>query len=91
MRLFTGEAAFIGLTGGVVGTVMGYALGFILTKVVGVQSTGWNFPFHFPLGMAGQMFAASTVCAILAGLYPARRAADARRGRGPRLRVGRIL
>lgn len=76
VRMFTGEAAFIGLTGGAVGTVMGYALGFTLTKIVGVQATGWNFPFIFPFGMAGQMLLASTVCAVLAGLYPARRAAD---------------
>lgn len=75
MKLFIGEAALIGLTGGAIGTVLGYALGFTLTKVVGVQSTGWNFPFIFPWQLALQMLAASTVCAILAGIYPARRAA----------------
>ena len=75
VKLFIGEAALIGLTGGAIGTVLGYALGFTLTKVVGVQSTGWNFPFIFPTQLALQMLAASTVCAILAGIYPARRAA----------------
>jgi putative ABC transport system permease protein len=76
IKLFIGEAALIGLTGGAIGTLLGYALGFTLTKVVGVQSTGWNFPFIFPTELALQMLAASTVCAILAGIYPARRAAS---------------
>ncbi len=75
VKLFIGEAALIGLTGGAIGTALGYALGFTLTKVVGVQSTGWNFPFIFPLELALQMLAASTICAVLAGIYPARRAA----------------
>ena len=75
MKLFISEAALIGLTGGAIGTALGFALGYTLTKVVGVQSTGWNFPFIFPSQLGLQMLAASTVCAILAGIYPARRAA----------------
>jgi putative ABC transport system permease protein len=74
IRLFSGEAALIGLTGGAVGCVAGYALGFIVTKVVGVQSTGWDFAYIFPLGLALRMLLAATVCAIIAGLYPATRA-----------------
>jgi putative ABC transport system permease protein len=75
-RLFTGEAAFIGLTGGVIGTTVGAVVGYIVTKVVGVQATGWDFPFHYPFQIAAQMFVASWFCAILAGLYPARRASS---------------
>ncbi len=75
-RLFTGEAAFIGLTGGVIGTVVGAVVGYIVTKVVGVQATGWNFPFHYPFLVAAQMFVASWFCAVVAGLYPARRASS---------------
>jgi putative ABC transport system permease protein len=43
--------------------------------VVGGQATGWSFPYIFPTGLALTMGGASTLCAILAGLYPARRAA----------------
>jgi len=49
-------------------------LGFIVTKVVGVQSTGWDFAYVFPFGLALRMLLAATVCAIIAGLYPATRA-----------------
>lgn len=75
IRLFAAEAAFIGLTGGVIGVGVGGIVGAIITKVVGVQATGWNFPFIYPWRTAGQMLLVATICAILAGLYPARRAA----------------
>ncbi len=47
----------------------------MVTEVVGGQATGWSFPVCFPTRLALTMGAASTLCAILAGLYPARRAA----------------
>lgn len=75
LRLFAGEAAFIGVTGGLLGVSLGAVIAWVVTKVVGVQATGWDFPFVFPTSTAVQMLVASTVCAILAGLYPARRAA----------------
>jgi putative ABC transport system permease protein len=74
IRLFSGEAALIGLTGGALGCLAGYLLGFIVTKVVGVQSTGWDFAYIFPMRLAVQMLVAATICAVIAGLYPARRA-----------------
>jgi len=74
-RLFTGEAAFIGLAGGLIGLASGAVMGVVVTRVIGVQSTGWSFPLIFPTRLAAQMVLAATVCAILAGLYPARRAA----------------
>ncbi len=76
IRLIAAEAAFIGLTGGALGVMLGGLIGFIVTKVVGVQSTGWNFPFQYPWVTGLQMLVAATVCAVLAGLYPARRAAS---------------
>lgn len=76
IQLITGEAAFIGLTGGVVGTCAGIIMGIIVTHVVGEQSTGWSFPYVFPTKLALQMVGASTICAIIAGLFPARRAAN---------------
>jgi putative ABC transport system permease protein len=75
LRLFVSEAGFIGLTGGVIGVVVGGVVGAIVTRVVGVQSTGWDFPFIYPWVTAAQMLTVATVCAVLAGIYPARRAA----------------
>jgi putative ABC transport system permease protein len=42
--------------------------------VVGVQATGWSFPFQFPWVTAAQMLFIAIVASTLAGLYPARRA-----------------
>jgi putative ABC transport system permease protein len=75
VRLFVGEAAFIGLSGGLIGGLAGLWMGVLVTEVVGGQATGWSFPYIFPTGLALTMGGASTLCAILAGLYPARRAA----------------
>ncbi|MHB8872731.1 MAG: ABC transporter permease [Myxococcaceae bacterium] len=75
LRLFSGEAALIGLTGGLIGVAAGVVTGIIITRVVGVQSTGWAFPYLFPWELALQMVSAATVCALVAGLYPAHRAA----------------
>ncbi|HEY0881346.1 MAG TPA: FtsX-like permease family protein, partial [Archangium sp.] len=75
VKLFAGEAFFIGLTGSVFGILQGSLVGWIVTKIVGVQATGWNFPFSFPWMTAVWMLLLATIAAVLAGLYPARRAA----------------
>ncbi|WP_224365306.1 ABC transporter permease [Hyalangium versicolor] len=75
LRLFVGEAAFIGLSGGLLGVLAGAVLGLIVTTTVGEQATGWRVPYHFPTAVALQMSLTSTLCAAVAGLYPARRAA----------------
>ena len=75
IRLFAAEAAFIGITGGTIGLGLGFIVGNVITEVINVQATGWYFPFLFPWKTGLSMLAASSVCAVLAGLYPARRAA----------------
>lgn len=74
LKLFAAEASFIGLTGGLMGVGVGAVVGYVLTKVVGVQATGWSFPFQFPWITAVQMLLIAIVASTLAGLYPARRA-----------------
>ena len=76
IKLFAGEAFFIGLTGSLMGVMTGGLVGYIVTKIVGVQATGWNFPFSYPWATAVQMVIVATLAAIVAGLYPARRAAS---------------
>ncbi len=75
IRLFTGEAAFIGLSGGVIGIAAGVVMGITVTVVVSGQATGWTFPYLFPWQLAAQISLGSALCAVLAGLYPAQRAA----------------
>ena len=75
VRLFMGEAAFIGLSGGLIGALAGLWMGILITDVVGGQATGWHFPYIFPTRLAWGMGSVSSLCAMMAGLYPARRAA----------------
>lgn len=75
LRLFVAEALFIGASGGLIGVTAGTVMGLITTKVIGGESTGWTFEYVFPWALALQVFASAALCAVLAGLYPARRAA----------------
>ncbi|MBX5481625.1 MAG: ABC transporter permease [Myxococcaceae bacterium] len=75
IRLFAGEAAFIGISGGLLGVFAGTIMAIVITRVVGVQATGWSFPFVFPTAVSLQMIVAASTCAVVSGLYPARRAA----------------
>jgi putative ABC transport system permease protein len=75
VKMFAAEALFMGFVGGLLGLVVGGLIGWILTAVVGVQATGWDFPFYYPWATALGMFGASALSSLLAGLYPAQRAA----------------
>jgi putative ABC transport system permease protein len=72
--LFVAEAAFMGASGAALGALTGAAMGLVVTWVIGVQSTGWRFDFRLPWRLVAQMALAAIVCAVIAGLYPARRA-----------------
>lgn len=74
-RLFAAEAALIGLVGSALGVVLGIVTGFIITTAVNLQATGWSFAYHPPWAPGLRLMGIATVCALLAGLYPARRAA----------------
>ncbi len=76
VRAIAAEAGMIGLTGGALGVASGTFLSMMLVFVVGTQATGWSLPFRFPIEAAVQISALSTFAAVLAGLYPARRAAS---------------
>jgi putative ABC transport system permease protein len=78
--LFMIEAGLIGLLGGVIGVTGGWLLGLLLNQVIGwyieqerlpIQATFFVTPWW--LALAGLAFAA--MVGILAGLYPAARAA----------------
>jgi len=77
--LFTIEAALLGFFGGVLGLGVGYAAVLIANPIVNKQLSGNNItssniitlPIWLILGVIGL----TTVIGVLAGLYPARRAA----------------
>jgi putative ABC transport system permease protein len=76
-RIFTTEAALMGVAGGAWGVMTGAVCGFLLVRVVSVQATGWSFGFSFPFGMAAEGLAVGVLASLIAGVYPALRASRA--------------
>jgi putative ABC transport system permease protein len=80
LRMFMVEAGLIGLLGGIVGVLLGWGLGLILNEVIReylrqeqVPITDPFFVVNWDLVAGSLLF--STLVGILAGLYPAFRAA----------------
>ena len=79
-RLFVGEASLIGLLGGVVGTIGGWLLGLALNEFILFYLRQQDIPvtgtfFVITGWLVALALAFATVVGLLAGLYPAARAA----------------
>ncbi|HSX33796.1 MAG TPA: ABC transporter permease [Candidatus Saccharimonadales bacterium] len=78
-RLFTFEASLLGCLGGVVGVAIGFGLTLIANPIINKQLRGNNIQSSnivtLPLWLILTVIAATTLIGMLAGLYPARRAA----------------
>jgi putative ABC transport system permease protein len=48
----------------------------VLIYVINVQSFGWTIQFHLPVAFLAQASIAVVVATAVAGIYPARRAAE---------------
>ncbi len=70
------EAALIGAVSQGIGLVMGFALSMVLIYVINVQSFGWTIQFHMPTWFLIQASIAVVIATAVAGIYPARRAAQ---------------
>jgi len=70
------EAALIGAVSQGIGLTMGFALSMVLIYVINVQSFGWTIQFHLPAAFLIQASIAVIVATAIAGIYPARRAAQ---------------
>ncbi len=75
-RMVVIEAGLIGAVSQVIALGMGLALSLILIYVINVQSFGWTIQFHLPVLFLAQATVAVVIATALAGIYPARRAAD---------------
>jgi len=77
--LFTFEAALLGFWGGVFGLALGYGAVLIANPIINRQLSGNNISssniITLPIWLIIGVVALTTVIGILAGLYPARRAA----------------
>jgi len=70
------EAALIGAVSQGIGLTMGFALSMVLIYVINVQSFGWTIQFHLPTAFLAQSSIAVIIATAIAGVYPARRAAQ---------------
>jgi putative ABC transport system permease protein len=75
-RMVVIEAAMIGAASQVIGLMVGFALSVLLVYVINVQSFGWTIQFRVPYAFLAQVSVLVVMATALAGLYPARRAAD---------------
>jgi putative ABC transport system permease protein len=75
-RMILAEAASIGSLGGILGLLAGSVMSYhhvvYNTKVL----TGWTFQYHYPWHVALGSLAAAVALCLLAGYFPARRAAS---------------
>ncbi|HEX8031289.1 MAG TPA: FtsX-like permease family protein [Vicinamibacterales bacterium] len=75
-RMVVIEAALIGAVSQGIGLAVGLALSLVLIYVINVQSFGWTIQFHLPLAFLIQASIAVVIATSIAGIYPARRAAQ---------------
>lgn len=75
-RMVIIEAALIGGVSQGIGLAVGLALSMVLIYVINVQSFGWTIQFHLPVMFLIQATIAVVIATSIAGIYPARRAAQ---------------
>ena len=75
-RMVIIEAALIGAVSQGIGLAVGFALSMVLIYVINVQSFGWTIQFHVPLAFLIQASIAVVIATSIAGIYPAKRAAQ---------------
>jgi putative ABC transport system permease protein len=78
-RLFTVEASLLGFIGGLIGLAIGYGLTLVANPLINHQLKGNGLKstniIHLPLWLISGVILITTIVGILAGVYPARRAA----------------
>ena len=84
LRLVVVEAGLIGVAGVMLGSVAGLALSLLLVEVINRQSFGWTVEWQSPGLYLLKAGATIIICAMLAGILPARVAARTRIAEGLR-------
>ncbi len=76
-RLVVLQTGVTGLIAGVLALPLGLLMSAILIDVINRRSFGWTMEHHLPPGVLLEALALAVVAAVLAGIYPAWRAARA--------------
>ena len=78
-RIFFFESGAIGLIGGAVGCVLGWATSLLINRIINLYLAGQGMPnidyFAFPFWIFVGAVAFSLLVSLVSGIYPARRAA----------------
>ncbi|HLF96799.1 MAG TPA: FtsX-like permease family protein [Methylococcaceae bacterium] len=69
------QTGFLGLASGLLALPLGALVGFALVRVVNQRSFGWSMDLALPAGVFGEAALLAVAAALLAGVYPAWRAA----------------
>lgn len=75
--LVTVQSGIMGALAGLLALPTGALMAIVLVQVINVRSFGWTMETRMDPGVLAQGFAAAVIAALLAGLYPAWRAARA--------------
>jgi putative ABC transport system permease protein len=65
------ESGMVGVTGSILGLLLGIALSVVLVFVINKQSFGWTIQFVLPAWFIVQSLSLIVAATIFAGLYPA--------------------
>jgi putative ABC transport system permease protein len=74
-RLILWEAALLGVVAGILGTASGAGFSMFISPLVQRQLLGWTMTGVFPAQGVALGFGVAVISALLAGIYPARKAA----------------
>lgn len=69
------EAFYMGVIGNILSLFCAFFLSLLLIFVINKQSFGWTLLYHYPPSVIVHSFLLATVTALLAGYFPARKAA----------------
>lgn len=75
--LVTVQSGIMGALAGLIALPTGTVLAILLVKVINVRSFGWTMDMRIDPAILAEGFAAAVIAALIAGLYPAWRAARA--------------
>jgi putative ABC transport system permease protein len=75
-RMILLEAGFLGVAANGLGLALGFVLSLVLIYIINKQSFGWTIQFHPPLALLAGASVLVLVTTIVAGIFPARAAAQ---------------